>query len=153
MRQVAGFSPLAGNDRAFRFSPPNLTLGGDESWASAINSIGDVVSTSSLPSIDAHAFLFTESTGMVDLQTLGGYSSTAFALNNTGSIVGPAEILNRDLHAFVCTVRASSSAGAGAQLGERGPRSAITPSSAALPRAGLDWASRSTLVFRYHSTA
>ena len=127
---VAGFSPLDGNDRAFRFSPPNITLPlgtlagaavPAESAAYGMNDAGRVVGIASSPSgfnrsfrtdaagaasslsTDTHAFLFTDAAGMTDLQTLGGYTSAAYALNNSGIVVGTAEILNREQHAFVWT--------------------------------------------------
>ncbi len=155
--QVVGFSPLGGNDRAFRFSPPNLTLdlgtiagstlpataaaygindagrvvgiastpsgfnrafrtdagggniaelgtlGGDESWAYAINNAGQVAGTSDSLSIDTHAFLFTDGSGMTDLGTLGGYVSTAFALDGAGNVIGTAETASSAMHAFLWT--------------------------------------------------
>ncbi len=153
--QVAGFSANAGDEQAFRFSPPGLmlnlgtipnaplpatasaygvndagrvvgggsspsgfnrafrtdadgtnmtelgTLGGNESWAYAINNAGQVAGTSSSLSIDTHAFLFTDAAGMTDLGTLGGYVSTAFALDNSGHVVGTAQDGAGAMHAFV----------------------------------------------------
>ena len=104
-----GSSP-SGFNRAFRTDAngANLTdlgtLGGDESWAYAINSADQVAGTASSLSIDLHAFLFSDVTGMTDLGTLGGYTSTAFALDSTGNVVGTAQDATNAMHAFVWTL-------------------------------------------------
>ncbi|MCX6873699.1 MAG: putative Ig domain-containing protein [Verrucomicrobia bacterium] len=101
-----GTSP-SGFNRAFRTAADGTnmteigTLGGDESWAYAINNAGQVAGTSSSLSIDTHAFLFTDETGMADLGTLGGYVSTAFALDSAGFVVGTAQDSASAMHAFV----------------------------------------------------
>ena len=101
-----GSSP-SGFNRAFRTDADGTnitelgTLGGDESWAYAINNANQVAGTSSSQSIDTHAFLFTDAGGMTDLGTLGGYVSTAFALDNTGYVVGTAQDSASDMRAFV----------------------------------------------------
>ncbi|MGB8168344.1 MAG: kelch repeat-containing protein [Chthoniobacteraceae bacterium] len=108
-RVVGVGTSVNGFNRAFRTdangaNPTDLgTLGGDESFAYAINNAGQVAGTSSSLSIDTHAFLFTDVTGMTDLGTLGGYVSTAFALNNPGSVVGTAQNAAGDMHAFAWT--------------------------------------------------
>ena len=74
-------------------SPPqNLgTLGGPGSRAWQINDDGDVVGWSLTSSGVKHAFLWTQSTGMVDLSTWPNScagDSEAFAINNLGVIAG-----------------------------------------------------------------
>ena len=58
----------------------------------AVDNLGQVVGTSNLaqPGLK-HAFLWTASTGMVDLGTLGGPSSAAAAVNDSGQVVGWAQ--------------------------------------------------------------
>ena len=75
------------------------TLGGDESWAYAINNSNQICGSASFVTGDSHAFIFSDASGMSDLLTLGGYTATAFALDNAGNAVGSAEIVNRTLHA------------------------------------------------------
>ncbi len=108
--RVVGVGTSAnGFNRAFRTDANGAnvtdlgTLGGDESFAYAINNAGQVAGTSSSLSIDTHAFIYADVTGMTDLGTLGGYVSTAFALNNPGSVVGTAENSAGAMHAFVWT--------------------------------------------------
>jgi probable HAF family extracellular repeat protein len=57
------------------------------SCAAAINSRGQVVGTSDSPAGWGHAFLWTETDGMIDLGGLGGVSE-AFDINDSGVIVG-----------------------------------------------------------------
>jgi probable HAF family extracellular repeat protein len=60
-----------------------------------------VVGRSSLASGQTHAFLWSDSTGMVDLGTLGGSSSRATSVNNLGHVVGYAYLAgNTAYHAF-----------------------------------------------------
>ena len=69
------------------------TLGGDSSWASSINDIGQIVGRSDNSEYNCHATLF-DATGMgnnIDLGTLGGLFnsySAATSINNVGQIVG-----------------------------------------------------------------
>jgi len=66
------------------------TLGGDYSWASGINDLGQLVGTSYTGNGDEYrAFLWNEETGMQDLGALPGEDdSVAYAINNVGQIVG-----------------------------------------------------------------
>ena len=111
--QVAGFSPLVGNDRAYRFSPPNLTLAlgtiaGSTLPATAaaygINDAGRVVGIASSPSGFNRAFR-TDANGanLADLGTLGGDESWAYAINNAGQVAGTSGSLSIDTHAFLFT--------------------------------------------------
>ncbi len=111
--QVAGFSPLASNDRAFRFSPPNLTLdlgtlagspAPAEAAAYGINDAGRVVGSASSTTGFNHAFR-TDLAGanMTDLGTLGGDESSALAINNIGDVVGTSASASIDSHAFLFT--------------------------------------------------
>ncbi|MFW6061298.1 MAG: DUF3466 family protein, partial [Planctomycetota bacterium] len=73
------------------------TLGGANSWAMAVNDVGQVVGSSetgasySDGSPVSHAFLWSDALGMVDLGTLGGRSSWAYGVNNAGMVVGTSE--------------------------------------------------------------
>ena len=111
--QIAGFSPLAGNDCAFRFSPPNLTLdlgtiAGSTLPATAaaygINDAGRVVGIASSPSGFNRAFR-TDANGanIAELGTLGGDESWAYAINNAGQVAGTSDSLSIDTHAFLFT--------------------------------------------------
>ena len=68
------------------------TLGGDESYAVAINNHGDIVGTSQVErgSSREHAFFWHEAK-MADLKPLGGKESSAAAINDRGEIVGSAD--------------------------------------------------------------
>jgi probable HAF family extracellular repeat protein len=63
------------------------TLGGDNSYATAINDSGRVVGSADDASASQHGFLYA-SDRMRDLGTLGGLSSSAEGINNAGRIVG-----------------------------------------------------------------
>jgi probable HAF family extracellular repeat protein len=73
------------------------------SYASGINSFGDVVG-SSYVGMSLHAYLWTKPEGMTDLGTLGGANSIAYAINNSGTVVGQTDLANKDTHAFFWTM-------------------------------------------------
>src|SRR5260370_690276 len=77
------------------------TLGGDRSFAFAINNRGQIVGESITASGNGHAFLFEDGV-MVDLGTLpGGTTSFAFGINNRGQVVGEATTASGARHAFL----------------------------------------------------
>ena len=107
--QVVGWSETTGAARhAFLYSEGRLkdlgTLGGS-SWATAINSAGEVVGYFSLGD-NERAFLFSNGK-MRDLGTLGGARSNAHGINADGQIVGDSTIGREGVqslpHAFLYT--------------------------------------------------
>jgi probable HAF family extracellular repeat protein len=117
--QIAGESQTQnGGTRAFRFTEGvgmvDLgTLGGSKSSAYGINDAGQVVGESDTGFVivtepivqgftlfGTHAFLWTEGSGMTDLDHLGGGDSRAEAVNNHGVVVGVSELPNGTSHAF-----------------------------------------------------
>src|SRR4030095_4165365 len=108
--QVAGWSYLVPNlpqpYRAFLWTPGQGTqdlgtLGGDNSFGTAINESGQVVGYSGVP-MERHAFLWTPGQGMQDLGTLGGSTSEAYGINDAGRVVGWSHTGgNAGQHAFV----------------------------------------------------
>jgi probable HAF family extracellular repeat protein len=93
------------------------TLGGDLSYASAINEHGQVVGYSHTASGDWHAFLWTAGGGIMDLGTLGGDYSLAAAINDRGEVVGQSRTASGDQRAFLWTA-----AGGMVDLGTLGGR-------------------------------
>jgi len=80
------------------------TLGGDISYANAINSSGEIVGYSNTTSnLMRHPFLYRHGR-MHDLGTLGGtnHSNYAAAINNAGQVVGEASAADGTYHAFLC---------------------------------------------------
>ena len=83
-----------------------LKSGGNFSRANDINASGQVVGFSSPTRDDenSRAFIWTASTGMIDIGTLGGAFAQANAINDTGFITGSAQTANgavRETHAFL----------------------------------------------------
>lgn len=90
---VVGYGDLAsGLFRAMVWNPDGSvtqlgTLGGANSYATAVNDGGEVVGNAGTPSGYEHAFL--EMGGVIqDLGTLDGGSSYAYGINSSGAIVG-----------------------------------------------------------------
>ena len=92
--QVAGYSGSRLAARAYLWTPGGTvqdlgTLGGESSWAYAINQSGQVAGGSTVADGNQHAFLWTPGQGMQDLGTLpGALSSTARGINDLGQVVG-----------------------------------------------------------------
>src|SRR4051812_29925446 len=79
------------------------TLGGDQSYATGLNELGQVIGQSETTpgQTTAHAFLWTNG-GMVDLGTLGGPYSWASGVNLLGEVVGSSWTTSTgDTHAFL----------------------------------------------------
>lgn len=76
------------------------TLGGAESWASALNDVGDVVGAAQTASGVERAFRWTSATGLRDLGTLGGMNSRALAINAAGHVAGEAQTADGAWRAF-----------------------------------------------------
>jgi probable HAF family extracellular repeat protein len=78
------------------------TLGGDQSWAWGVNSLGQVVGWSEIePGSDVrHAFLWEKGT-MTDLGTLGCEHSMAYAINALGQVVGKSATASGAEHAVL----------------------------------------------------
>ena len=77
------------------------TLGGAASYATGINSSGQVSGVSQISGGTLeHAFLYSGGV-MQDLGTLGGTQSQAWAIDASGEVVGGSYLANTDYHAFV----------------------------------------------------
>jgi probable HAF family extracellular repeat protein len=76
------------------------TLGGDHSYAAAINEAGDVVGMSRTETGEDHAFLWRDGE-MIDLGTLGGSYSWALAINERGDVTGVSSTADGEMHAFL----------------------------------------------------
>ena len=75
-------------------------LGGNRSWAHAINAQGQVAGGSLLANGQTHAFRWQNGV-MKDLGTLGGGYSNAFGINDHGHVVGVSRTASGADHAFV----------------------------------------------------
>jgi len=78
------------------------TLGGSSSYATAINSVGQVTGHSMTAKGATHAFLYDRrKDSLKDLGALGGGYSDAFAINAGGQVVGQSTISTNSAHAFL----------------------------------------------------
>jgi len=80
------------------------TLGGEYSFAYAINDAGQVCGHSYTATGDTHAFLWDHAGGTRDLGTLGGGFSYAWAINAAGQVCGSAQTASGEEHAFIWDV-------------------------------------------------
>ncbi|MEM6532098.1 MAG: DUF6531 domain-containing protein [Myxococcota bacterium] len=100
---IEGIGGSQGPSHAFLYSGSLVdlgTLGGDSSWAVAINNSARFVGRSDTLSGDLHAFVGI-GTALFDLGTLGGSTSRAYDINNDGHVVGEAENAAGDRRAFL----------------------------------------------------
>lgn len=116
--QVVGLAPTAigaTTYHAFRTTPntgtdPTAdlgTLGGVNSQAQGINTIGQATGFSDLADLTTHAFR-TAANGSIlpgsDLGTLGGSNSYGYAINSSGQVTGKSQVAgNTSQHAFRTT--------------------------------------------------
>ena len=77
------------------------TLGGADGVAVRINSLSQIVGSSTTATGEWHAFRWSERTGMIDLGTLGGSWSLARAINEMGHVVGTAADAHGRARAFL----------------------------------------------------
>jgi len=75
------------------------TIGGGQSVATAMNSLGHVVGYSSTANNSIHAFLYSNGV-MADLGAVGGTRSQAVAINDSGQVVGTLDTAS-GTHAFL----------------------------------------------------
>ncbi len=108
---VVGWARLTGNgsSHAFRFDDTleDLgTLGGGSSSAEAINDAGVIVGSAQTASTESHAFVWTPTRGMIDLNTTIDAASwllvSAGAINDAGQIAGYG-VLGGTIHGFLLT--------------------------------------------------
>ena len=104
--QVAGNARVNGSadNHAVRWTgttPTDLgTLGGNDSYARAINDSAQVTGISYLADYSQHAFRSSDA-GMTDLGTLGGVVSEGYGINNAGVVVGDSMAADFQIYAFV----------------------------------------------------
>ncbi len=80
------------------------TLGGNASWAAAINASGAVTGyAKTAGNASTDVFLWTSTGGMQDLGTLGGAFAIGSAINTAGDVVGSSSLANNTTHAFLWT--------------------------------------------------
>lgn len=76
------------------------TLGGTNSFATAVNATGQVVGTAQTSSGESHAFFWNRGQ-LIDLGTLGGKESTATGVNDFGLVAGIAQTASGANHAVL----------------------------------------------------
>lgn len=103
---VVGSTLLDGQWQAFLWtSTDGLRLldppeGGVSSWANAVNDARQVVGSWRNAAGIEHAFVWTETAGMIDLGTSNGLTSEAVAINAAGHVVGSRRVADGSLRAF-----------------------------------------------------
>jgi probable HAF family extracellular repeat protein len=88
------------------WQPLKKGLSASYSIAYAVNDSQEIVGatyTAAPPAQQTHAFLWTDSSGMQDLETLGGDFSVAFGINQLGEVVGLSTTATGVDHAFLWT--------------------------------------------------
>lgn len=105
-REVAGvIRSEEGRQRAVRFAGGRVTelgtLGGEDSYTTAINAAGAITGSAQNAEGRWRGFLYQPGGGMRDLGTLGGNNSYAMAISRSSHIAGFADTADGDFHAFV----------------------------------------------------
>ena len=106
--QIVGVASwIGGGTRAFRTDVSGAlvslgTLGANDSFATAINSAGQVAGYSTNASNVMHAFFYADGAGMRDLGVLpGGAESRAYGMDDSGSVVGASSDAAGNSRAFL----------------------------------------------------
>jgi probable HAF family extracellular repeat protein len=120
--QVVGVGGPSGNSHAFSWTRAGGKvdlgdLGGDYSFAHAVNNLGQVVGMSNTVDTGWHAFFWTSTDGMIDLGSIGGSAgqatgggttSQAVAVNNRGQVAGFSNTSSGDAHATLWEAKSAS---------------------------------------------
>jgi probable HAF family extracellular repeat protein len=97
LETLEGRTLLSGNPVAYSIQDLGLLPGGNASYATAINNLGQVAGYT-----NTDAFLYGNGV-MTDLGTLGGSSSAALGMNDSGTVVGWADSAGDTTHGFLYT--------------------------------------------------